>query len=117
MASPVILLSSARVSPFIASAGKLTYLWGGEEDIEPEAVFVYSRDTETWTKRLTSGSHLPAGLHNGGCAMSSHNLYLCGGYDEKKFYCENLYELNTHTWQWRQLSDGCAGGPEKKWRL
>ena len=112
MASPV-LQPSARSSPFVASAGNLTYLWGGRGDTEPEAVFIH-HGTETWTRRLTSGQHPPAGLQNGGCAMSGHKLYLYGGYDESYCKCGDLYELNTQTWLWRKLSDGSAGGPGKK---
>ena len=113
MASPVVL-PSARSSPFVAPAGDLTYLWGGRGDTEPEAVFVYRHGTETWTRRLTSGPHPPAGLCNGGCAMSGHSLYLYGGYDESECKCGDLYQLNTQTWLWRKLSDGSAGGPGKK---
>ena len=114
MAASVDAVPSARFRPFIASADDLTYLWGGSGDTEPEAVFVYHHDTETWTRRLTSGPHPPAGLHNGGCAMSGHNLYLYGGYDINLSDCGDLYELNTQTWQWRKVSDGSAGGPGKK---
>ena len=106
---------SARALPFMASAGDLTFLWGGVGDTEPEAVFIYHHDTETWSRRLTRGPHPPAGLSNGGCAMSVHNLYLYGGYDKNLSSCGDLYELNTQTWQWRKLSDGSAGGPGKKW--
>ena len=111
MASPVVL-PSARAYPFVASAGDLTYLWGGRRDNEPEAVFVYHHGTETWTRMLTSGPHPPAGLSNGGCAMSGRSLFLYGGYCKNN--CEDLYELNTQTWLWRKLSDGNAGGPGKK---
>ena len=104
---------SARFYPFIASAGDLTYLWGGRGDTEPEAVFIYHHDTETWTRKLTSGPHPPAGLRNGGCAMSGHNLYLYGGCNLSNF--GDLYKLNTQTWQWRKVCDGSAGGPGKKW--
>ena len=107
-------LPSVRSCPFVASTGDLTYWWGGEGDTEPEAVFIYHHDTETWTRMHTSGPHPPAGLRSGGCAMSRHNLYLYGGYDENKFHYGDLYELNTQTWQWRKLSDGSAGGPGKK---
>ena len=112
--SSAVLPPSARVDPFIASAGDLTYLWGGEGDTEPETVFIYSHDTETWTKRLTSGQHPPAGLSNGGCAISCHNLYAYGGSDKNGSYSGNLYELNVQTWQWRKLSYGSSGGPGKK---
>ena len=116
MATPVVL-PSATVFPFVATCGDLTYLWGGEGDTEPEAVFVYRHDTEIWMRRHTSGPHPPAGLSNGDCAMSGHNLYLYGGHDEKNSSGGNLYELNTKTWQWRKVSDGSsAGGPGKKHR-
>ena len=105
---------SSRVDPFIASAGDLTYLWGGEGDTEPEAVFLYRHDTETWTRRLTSGVHPPAGLSNGGCITSHHSLYLYGGCDKNGSYSGILYELNLQTWQWTKLSDGISGGPGKK---
>ena len=114
MASPIVL-PSARVYPFIASAGDLTYLWGGRGDTEPEAVFIYHHSTENWTRSLTSGPHPVAGLSNGGCAMSGHNLYFYGGSSKNNSNCGDLYELNTQTWQWwRKLSDGSDGGPGKK---
>ena len=106
---------SARFSPFITSAGNSTYLWGGNGDAEPEAVFVYHHDTETWTRWVTSGPHPPAGLKCGGCAMSGHNLYLYGGYDNNNCNCGDLYKLDTQTWQWTKLCDGSAGGPGKKY--
>ena len=113
MAASADAVPSARVSPFIASAGDLMYLWGGEGDSEPEAVFIYHHDTETWTKRHTTGPHPPAGLGNRGCAMSGHNIYIYGGYD-KNSSCGGLYGLNTLTWKWRKFSDRSAGGPGKK---
>ena len=113
MAASADAVPSARFRPFIASAGDLTYFWGGEGDTESEVVFIYHHDTKTWTRRHTSGPHPPACLNNGGCAMSGHNLYLYGGYD-KNSSCGDLYELNTQTLQWRKVSDGSAGGPGKK---
>ena len=125
MAASADAVPSARFSPFIASAGDLTYLWGGIGDTEPEAVFIYHHDTETWARRLTSGPHPPTGLCSGGCAMSERNLYLYGGYDKNESNCGDLYQLNTQTWQWRKVSTqswqwrnfsyGSAGGPGKKW--
>ena len=112
MAASADAVPSARNYPFIASAGDLTYLWGGDGDTEPEAVFIYHHDTETWTRRHTSGPHPPAGLRNGGCAMSRHNFYIDGGYDNNSSNCGDLYELNTQTWQWRKMS---SGGPGRKY--
>ena len=113
MAASAYAVPSARLCPFIASAGNLTYLWGGLGDTEPEAVLIYHHDTETWTRRHTSRPHPPAGLHNGGCAMSGHIFYLYGNYDNNSSNFGDLYELNTQTWQWRKVS---AGGPRKKYR-
>ena len=70
---------STRYLPFIASAGGLVYLWGGKGDTEPETVFVFHRDTKTWSRRLTRGLHPPAGLNYGGCCMSGQQIYLYGG--------------------------------------
>ena len=111
MAASTVAVPSARNYPFITSAGDLTYLWGGEGDTEPESVFIYHHDTETWMRRHTSGPHPPTGLRNGGCAMSGHNFYLYGGFDNNYSKCGDLYELNTQTWQWRKVS---TGGPGKK---
>ena len=102
---------SARINPFIASAGELVYLWGGDE--EPETVFVYRHDIETWTREVTKGPHPPAGLHNGGCTTSGQCLYLYGGYAGGS-YRGDLYELNIKYWTWRKVCDGGAGGPGKK---
>ena len=112
MAASADAVPSARACPLVASVGDLTYLWGGGGDTEPESVFIYHHDTETWTRRLTSGPHPPADLSNGGCgcAMSGHNLYLYRGYDQYQSNCEDLYELNTRTWQWRIVNDGRGPG-------
>ena len=104
----------ARRNPFIASAGELVYLWGGKGDNEPETVFVYRHDTETWTREVTKGPHPPAGLRKGGCTLSGQCLYLYGGYAGGSYYGD-LYELNFKNWTWRKVCDGGAGGPGKKY--
>ena len=105
--------SIRRVLPFIASAGELVYLWGGEGDTEPESVFIFRRDTETWTREVTKGPHPPAGLHNGGCTISGQCLYLYGGYAGRSQH-GYLYELNIKNWTWKKVCDGSLGGPVKK---
>ena len=105
---------SARTDPFIASAGKLVYLWGGAGDREPETVFIYCHDTETWTREITKGPHPSAGLRNGGCTISGQCLYIYGGYDGRSRHGD-LYELNIKNWTWRKVYDGGAGGPWKKY--
>ena len=106
-------LLSARDWPFIASAGKLVYLWGGLRDREPNSIFIYRHDTKARTREVTKGPHPPAGLHNGGCTISGQCLYLYGGYDGVSFHGD-LYELNIKKWTWRNVFDGGAGGPGKK---
>ena len=105
---------SAKRDPFIASAGELVYLWGGDGDREPETVFIYRRDTETWTREVTKGPHPPAGLRNGGYTISGQCLYLYGGYAGGSWHGD-LYELNIKNWMWRKVCDGGAGGPGKKY--
>ena len=104
---------SARAWPFIASADDLVYLWGGRGDTEPEAVFLFHRDTKTWARQRTRGPHPLAGLRDGGCCISGQHLYIYGGRDRKSRY-GTLFELNTNSWTWRKLSDGGARGPGKK---
>ena len=106
-------LPSARVYPFIASSSNLVYLWGGEGDTEPETVFLFHQNTETWARQRTRGPHPPAGLCNGGCCISGQHLYIYGGWDGESRHGV-LYELNTNSWTWRKLSDCGAEGPGKK---
>ena len=51
MAAYADAVPAATLNPFIASAGDLTYLWGGQGDTEPEAVFIYHHDSETYSRR------------------------------------------------------------------
>ena len=111
---PSVATPSARLCPFIASAGDQVYLWGGHGDTEPEAVFLFHRGTKTWARQRTRGPHPPAGLGSGGCCISDPHLYIYGGRDGKSQQYGTLYELNTNSWTWRQLSDGGARGPGKK---
>ena len=105
---------SARGCPFIASAGNLVYLWGGKGDTEPDAVFLFHRDTKTWARQRTRGPHPPAGLGNGGCCISGQHLYIYGGWDGESRH-GTLHALSTSSWTWRKLSDcDATGRPGKK---
>ncbi len=105
---------SPRSAPFTTSTKGTLYLWGGDGDKEPEAVFVYSVNTETWTKKLTRGPHPPTGLCDGGCSIAGQHLYLYGGHVGSS-YSGSLYQLNTDTWTWRELCNGSSDrGPQKK---
>ncbi len=105
---------SPRVGQFTASTRDTLYLWGGRGDKEPEAVFVYSVNTETWTKKLSKSPPPPPGLGDGGCSIAGQHLYLYGGHVGSS-YSGSLYQLNTDTWTWRELCNGSSdGGPGKK---
>ena len=104
---------SAMGEPFIAPACELVYLWGGKGDKEPETVFTYCHDTETWTREVTKGPHPSAGLSNRGCAISGQCLYLYCGHDGTSRRGA-LYELNIKNWRWRKVCEGGAVGPGKK---
>ena len=114
MASSCAPPLSARRDSFIASAGELVYLWGGEGDREPEKVFIFRHDTEAWTREVTKGPHPPFSLRNGGCTVSGKCLYLYGGTVGYSLRYDDLYELNIKNWTWRKVCDGSAGGPGKK---
>ena len=105
---------SRRSRPFVASAGDQAYLWGGKGDAEPEAVFIYSEKTKTWTKKLTKGQHPPAGLRNGACCIANQHFYLYGGYDDGSICHGALFQLNMIDWSWKELSKCSPGGPVRK---
>ena len=102
-----------RTFPFMASVGNLAYLWGGRGDTEPGAVFIYSEETETWTKKRTKGQHPPAGLRNGACCIADQHFYLYGGYDGSSPHGA-LFRLNLADWSWKELSNCSPIGPGKK---
>ena len=66
MASTTGLSPSPSISSFLASATDRLYLWGGYGDAEPNTVYIYSVNTETWMREFTKEPHPPAGLcmHN-----------------------------------------------------
>ena len=104
---------SLRHGPSIASVGDLAYLWGGYGDTEPGAVFIYSKKTKTWTRKLTKGQHPPIDLWNGACCIADQHFYLYGGYDGSSRHGA-LFQLNMADWSWKELSNCSPGGPGKK---
>ena len=113
MAATPSATPSPRSSPFIASDGDLAYLWGGDGDTEPRAVFFYCGETEIWRRKLTKGQHPPAGLSNGACCIADLHFYLYGGYDGSSRHGA-LFQLNMADWSWKELSNCSPGGPGKK---
>ena len=95
---------------FVASTRDTLFLWGSE-DAEPETVYTYSVNTETWMKEFTKGPHPPAGLMNGGCTLAGQCIYLYGGAYASS-YSGTLYELSTDNFTWSKLSND--GGPPRK---
>ena len=86
-------IPKARGYPFIAGAGDKVYMWGGKGYTEPETVFLYRYNTETWARQLTKGPHPPAGLCCGCCTILSKHFYLYGGYEEKKWIMDTCINL------------------------
>ena len=107
------LSSPARTNSFVASAEDKLYLWGGCEDAEPYAIYIYSVNTETWMKEITKGPHPCAGLFGGGCSIAGQHIYLYGGFDGSS-WSGSLYQLNTDNWSWSELSNCSAAGPRRK---
>ena len=93
---------------FVASTRDTLFLWGGE-DAEPETVYTYSVNTETWMREFTKGP--PARLRDGGCTLAGQCIYLYGGSYPSSF-SGSLYELNTDDFTWSKLSND--GGPTRK---
>ena len=106
-------IPSQKSYPFVASVGDLTYLWGGEGDTEPGAVFIYSEKTKTWTRKLTKGQHPPAGLRSGACCIADQHFYLYGGSIGSSHHGA-LFQLNMADWSWKELSNCSPRGPGKK---
>ena len=96
---------------FVASTRDTLFLWGGRGDAEPETVYTYSVNTETWMKELTKGPHPPAGLNGGGCTLAGQCIYFYGGFYASS-YSGTLYELNSDGFTWSKLSND--GGPPMK---
>ena len=105
---------SARCWPFVASTRQdKLYLWGGEGDTEPETVYIYSVNTEKWMKEFTMGPHPPARPEDGGCCLVGQHLYIFGG-SVCGLYSGSLYQLNTNSLTWSELSNCSTGGPVRK---
>ena len=107
------LSSPARTNSFVASTEDKLYLWGGWEDAEPNAVYIYSVNTETWMREITKGPHPCAGLFGGGCSIAGQHIYLYGGSDGSSL-SGSLYKMNTDNCSWSKLSNCSAGGPGRK---
>ena len=105
-----ILSPPPCVWSFVASTRDTLFLWDGLGDAEPETVYTYSVNTETWMEEFTKGPH-PAGLKDGGCTLAGRCIYIYGG-SYTSSHSGTLYELNTDAFTWSELSND--GGPLKK---
>ena len=112
MATP-ILKPSPRASPFTAILQGSLVLWGGGGDSEPEGIFMFDVDTESWTKDITKGPHPQAELQRGGCAVEHERFYIYGGNSGSEYH-GSLFELSTGDWTWRELCKSSVGGPGRK---
>ena len=115
---PMAVADKAILSPppcgwsFVASTRDTLFLWSGLGDAEPETVYTYSVNTETWMKEFTKGPHPPAGLNDGGCTLAGQCIYLYGGDYARSSHSGTLYKLNTDGFTWSKLSNDV--GPTRK---
>ena len=112
---------SPRSFPFAAPVEGELYLYGGEtNDFDkrkkrPESstdLDIFDSKLETWKLVKTKGCPPPL-LYNGACVSSDHHLYICCGSDGSSYH-NSLYQLDTRTLTWTELSSSDRSGPRKK---
>ena len=62
----------------------------------------YYPSTNTWTNVECSGE-VPSPRRRASTASIQDNVWLYGGSTEKNRYCNNLYELNMHSFKWTKI--------------
>lgn len=110
---------SARTGPFSASINSSLYLWGGYTEGNTQHLSkVYRRNlTSTWQNYSTERPLLPDGYYAGACTSVGSFIYTYGGWSLRGKDTGCLFELDTRTFQWRELTSADAvGGPMKKVR-
>lgn len=75
-------------------------------------LFTFNPYSKLWCQHSTVRHHNCPYLYEGACASDDSHLYLYGGYDGTNFH-DSLHQLDTKTWQWRQLK-GLGESPMKK---
>ena len=114
---------SPRSYPFAAPVEGELYLYGGRTDDfnerkkRPESntdLEIFYPKLETWRHVKTKG-YPPPLLYFGAYASSGHHLYICCGYDGSSRH-NSLYQLETRTLTWTELSSSDRSGPRKKTR-
>ena len=109
---------SPRSFPFAAPVEGELYLYGGDFDKRkkrPESstdLEIFDPKLETWRSVKTKG-HPPPLLYSGACASSDHHLYICCGSDGSSRH-NSLYQLDTRTLTWTELSSSDRSGPRKR---
>ena len=108
---------SPRWGHFSAAVGDQLYVWGGktenfhsEENTLSSVLHSFHQVLESWERCECSGLPPPA-LFRSACISAEGHLYQYGGYNESE-YQGNLYQLDTKSKEWKQLSNG--GGPMRK---
>ena len=107
---------SPRWAHFSAVVGDQLYVWGGiTEDFSKKknalasALHSFHPVIESWEHCECNGPP-PTALYSGACASTGGNFYFYGGTD-KKLYQDCLYQLDTKSRKWQQLS---STGPMTK---
>lgn len=86
--------------------GKI-YVYGG---CDKYLVHCFDPLLESWAVHTSWSEYTPKGIYTAACALSGPYLYLYGGGDGSKYY-NSLHQLDTKTWNWRELS---YNGPMRK---
>ena len=102
-----------RWGHFTAVVQRKLYLWGGytKDFLEGKnklSSYLHSFDqfSESWTK-MECNEVPPPALFAGACTSAGHYFYVYGGGSES-CYQSSLYQLDTRTQTWKQLS---SAGP------
>ena len=110
---------SPRFSPFAVPVEGELYLYGGrtaERKKRPEPstdIEIFDPKLETWRYVKTKGHPPPLLYYGSCCASSDHYLSIFGGWDGSS-RCNSLYQLETRTSTWTELSSSDRSGPRKK---
>ena len=77
-----------------------------------KTIQIYDAFTETW-REITTVDTPPQGLYRGAASYSDHYMYTYGGSNGTS-YSSSLYQLDTRSYTWTQLSSQHEYGPMRK---
>ncbi|XP_063678974.1 host cell factor 1-like [Bolinopsis microptera] len=87
----------------VAIDNKIIVMGGGNEGIVDE-LHVYNTKANEWSEPHVSGQVPENGVAAFGIAAHGHNIYIHGGMMEYCEYSNEMFMLNTHTWEWTHIN-------------